>query len=200
MDYLATQFLAVIKANPEWATLIVGITAFGESFVLLGLLFPGTTVLIAAGALVSKGVLTPLPTIAAGIVGAVLGDMVSYWLGRKFGPHLSQTWLFRSRPEQIASGVKFFSRYGAASIFIGRFFGPLRAVVPLIAGMMDMPKLPFYVANILSALIWAVVLVLFGDIISRWLGNESVSVKVLGMALVTIAAVAFATWARRKFL
>jgi membrane protein DedA with SNARE-associated domain len=200
MDYLAAQLLGVIKANPEWATLVVGLTAFAESFVFLGLLFPGTTILIAAGVLVSEGILKPLPTIAAGIVGAALGDMVSFWLGRKFGPLLSQKWPLRSHPERLASGVRFFARYGVASIFIGRFFGPLRAVVPLVAGMMEMPRLPFYAANILSAVIWAMVLVVFGNLLTRWLGHESLTMKILFIAIITIAVVAFATWAQRKLL
>jgi membrane protein DedA with SNARE-associated domain len=81
MDYIAAQALAFIKHNPEWALFIIGLTAFGESFVFLSLLFPGTAILIAAGALVSEGILKPLPTISAGFIGAVLGDSVSFWLG-----------------------------------------------------------------------------------------------------------------------
>jgi len=85
MDYLATETLAFIKVNPGWATLVIGLTAFGESFVFLSLLFPGTAILVASGALMSKGLLDPILPIIAGIVGAVLGDAVSFWLGQKFG-------------------------------------------------------------------------------------------------------------------
>jgi len=65
MDYLASQILAVIKANPGWAMFVIGLTAFGESFVFLSLLFPGTTILIAAGTLVSAGILDPVSTVIA---------------------------------------------------------------------------------------------------------------------------------------
>ena len=68
--------------------LVIGLTAFVESFVFLSLLFPGTAILIAAGTLVSEGILSPVPTVVAGIAGAVLGDSVSFWLGQKFGPLL----------------------------------------------------------------------------------------------------------------
>ena len=54
---------------------VIGLTAFGESFVFLSLLFPGTAILIAAGTLVSEGILNPLPTVVAGIAGAVLGEL-----------------------------------------------------------------------------------------------------------------------------
>jgi len=72
MNDLAIQVLAFIKAHPEWAICVIGVTAFGESFAFLSLLFPGTAILIASGTLVSEGILSPFPTVAAGIVGAVL--------------------------------------------------------------------------------------------------------------------------------
>ena len=72
--------------------LVIGLTAFVESFVFLSLLFPGTAILIAAGTLVSEGILSPVPTVVAGIAGAVLGDSVSFWLGQKFGPLLPKIW------------------------------------------------------------------------------------------------------------
>ena len=164
MDYLATQILAFIKANPEWAIFIIGLTAFGESFVFLSLLFPGTAILIASGTLISEGILNPLPTVAAGIIGAVFGDSLSFWLGKKFGARLPEIWPFRTHPERLTRGISFFERYGGSSVFIGRFFGPLRAVVPLAAGMMQMPPSRFYAANVLSALVWAPTLVLCGDL------------------------------------
>jgi membrane protein DedA with SNARE-associated domain len=139
MDYLGTQILAFIETNPGWAMFVIGLTAFGESFVFLSLLFPGTTILIAAGALISAGILDPISSVIAGIVGAVLGDSVSFWFGQKFGPLLPKIWPFRGHPERLTHGISFFKRYGGSSIFIGRFFGPLRAVVPLAAGMMNMP-------------------------------------------------------------
>ena len=153
MDYLATETLAFIKVNPGWATIVIRLTAFGESFVFLSLLFPGTVILVASGALMSEGLLDPISPIIAGIMGAVLGDAVSFWLGQKFGPFLPKIWPFRSRLERLTRGIRFFESYGGSSIFIGRFFGPLRAVVPLAAGMMYMPPWRFYLANVLSAVV-----------------------------------------------
>ncbi len=200
MNDLAAHAMAFIKANPDWAIFVIGLTAFGESFVFLSLLFPGTAMLIAAGTLVSEGVLNPLPSILAGIVGAVLGDAVSFWLGKKFGPVLPSIWPFRSHPEMLPRGIRFFERFGGRSVFIGRFFGPLRAVAPLAAGMMRMPSLRFYVANILSALIWAPALVLFGDQLAQLLGQESLATKILCIALVAAAVIIIAAWVRRRFL
>lgn len=108
MDYLANQILAFIKDHPESAAFVIGITAFGESCVFLSLVFPGTAILIASGTLIEAGILDPTSPIVAGIVGAVFGDAISYWLGQKFGPFLPKIWPFRTHPEQPRAGHALF--------------------------------------------------------------------------------------------
>jgi membrane protein DedA with SNARE-associated domain len=179
MDYFASEAIALIKAHPDWAALVIGLVAFGESFVFLSLLFPGTAILIASGALVEAGILDPLSPVFAGILGAVLGDAISFWLGQKFGPQIVNVWPFRHHPQQLESGIIFFERYGTASVFIGRFFGPLRAVIPLVAGILRMPTRRFYIANVLSAIIWAPILIFSGDLLVRSLGPENLATKIL---------------------
>ena len=163
--------------------------AFGESFVFFSLLFPGTAILIASGVLVEAGILDPLLPALAGILGAVLGDAISFWLGQKFGPQISNVWPFRHHPQRLESGIIFFERYGTASVFIGRFFGPLRAVIPLAAGILHMPTQRFYIANVLSAIIWAPVLIFAGDLLAHSLGPENLATKIL-LITVLIAALA----------
>jgi undecaprenyl-diphosphatase len=199
MDYLASQILAVIKANPGWAMFVIGLTAFGESFVFLSLLFPGTAILIAAGTLISAGILDPVSTVIAGIVGAVLGDSITFWLGDKFGPFLPRIWPFRKHPEFLTNGIGFFERYGGSSVFIGRFFGPLRAIIPLAAGMLHMPPSRFYAANVLSALVWAPALVFSGDLLARFLGPENLATRIFHVTLVAAALTVLAPWIRRQF-
>src|SRR6476469_2013169 len=200
MDSFAAAILAFIKTNPGWAILVIGLTAFGESFVFLSLLFPGTTILIAAGALISEGVLDPFSSTVAGTMGAVLGDAISFWIGRKFGPLLPTIWPFRAHPERLVHGIRFFGCYGETSVFIGRFFGPLRAVAPLSAGMMNMPTGRFYVANILSALVWAPALICFGDWLSHTLGADGLAMKLLYVALVGTLLTPLASWIRRRLI
>ena len=198
MEHLALQLIAFIKENPGWAMCVVGVTAFGESFAFLGLLFPGTAILIASGGLVSAGVIPFFSTAAAGIAGAVLGDAISFWLGQKFGPLLPGIWPFRRNPEMLRRGTDFFRRYGAASVFIGRFFGPLRAAIPVAAGMMRMPVPLFYIANILSALFWAPALLISGALIERSVVSSSHTEIVVTAAAGAIAAI-IVYWARRRY-
>ena len=71
MEHLAQPLLDLIKAHQNWAITVMFITAFGESFAFIGLLFPGTTLLIAAGALINDGTLPYVPVMLGAIAGAV---------------------------------------------------------------------------------------------------------------------------------
>src|SRR4051812_32808391 len=130
MDDLAQPLLDFIKAHQDWAIAVMFITAFGESFAFLSLLFPGTTLLIAAGTLMQTGSLPYMPVLVGAVAGAVLGDSVSYWFGRRFGGGIARMWPFSRNPDLLPSGIRFFQKHGGKSVFIGRFFGPVRAVIP----------------------------------------------------------------------
>ncbi len=200
MDALSHQIVAYITAHPELAVFVIGGTAFGESFAFLSLLFPGTTILIAAGALVKAHAVDPVSAALAGSIGAILGDAISFWIGRRFGTLIPKIWPFRAHPDALAQGMDFFRRYGWASVFIGRFFGPLRAIVPLAAGMMEMPTIPFYVANCLSALVWAPALLFSGYLLSSAaLSGWDIEDKLFVLVLALTAIVAAVYWARRIF-
>lgn len=200
MDSLSHQIITYIGAHPHLAVFVIALTAFGESFAFLSLLFPGTTILIAAGALVKAHAVDPVSAAVAGMLGAVLGDAVSYWIGRRFATVIPGAWPFRRHPEILQKGIDFFQRFGWASVFIGRFFGPLRAIIPLTAGMMKMPAGPFYAANILSAVVWAPALLFSGYLISTAASNGwDIEDKLLVLALAAALTIAAAMLLRRTF-
>ncbi len=197
MEDFAQPLLELIKEHESWAIAMMFITGFGESFAFVSLLFPGTTLLIAAGTLMKTGTLPYLPVVVGSVLGAVLGDSVSYWIGRRFGGGIVRLWPFSRNPELLPSGIEFFGRHGGKSVFIGRFFGPVRAVIPLAAGIMHMPRGRFWVANIASALVWAPMLLFVGDAGGeagdRLIGSADTVVAVFGgLTLVGIAGVAWA--------
>lgn len=200
MDHLAHTVLTLIKTHPDLAALLIGLTAFGESFAVVSFLIPGTTILVAAGTLVTTGVVDPVSVGVAAAIGAILGDAISYWIGLKFGLALPNHWPFKKHQATLDRGVRFFERFGWASIFIGRFFGPLRAFVPLVAGMCRMPVLPFYTANVLSAVIWAPALLFSGYLIgivfqSGWSPHE----KALAIAVAAVVFLMLGYLAKRLF-
>lgn len=155
VESIVQSATALIAAHAAWAGPLMFIVAFGESLAFLSLLFPGTAILLAAGALVPSGALPLWPLLAGAIAGAIMGDAVSYWLARRYGHALERVWPFTRRPDLIPRGIAFFQRHGGKSVFIGRFFGPMRAVIPLAAGLLRMPAGRFWLANIASAVVWA---------------------------------------------
>ena len=197
MDDLIHPMLVFIAAHAEWAVVIMCITAFGESFAFISLLFPGTSLLIAAGALMASGTLPYWPVIVAAVIGAVLGDTVSYWLGKRYGGRIARLWPFSRDPEMLPKGIRYFERHGGKSVFVGRFFGPLRAVIPLAAGVLQMPSGWFWFANVTSALVWAPMLLFVGDGVGevgdRFVGSINTAAIVFGG--LTMFGIAGLVWA-----
>jgi undecaprenyl-diphosphatase len=149
------DLLDLIGRHPQQAGLIVFAMAFAESLAIVGVLVPGVVILFGAGTLIGAGILDFWTLCAWAVAGAILGDGLSYWLGHHFEYLTERFPWFRLHPDHMQKGVRFFERYGDLSVAIGRFFGPIRAVVPLVAGLMHMPPMRFYAANVLSALVWA---------------------------------------------
>jgi membrane protein DedA with SNARE-associated domain len=165
MKDLAHAVAELVRDHQAWAAPIVFVLAFGESLAFLSLLIPAWGALIAIGALIGATGISFYPLWIAGSIGAALGDWLSYWFGFTYKEHVAQMWPLSRYPKILPRGEAFVRRWGVLSIFIGRFFGPLRASVPLVAGIFEMPYWEFQIANFVSALVWAAVLLLFGDVI-----------------------------------
>jgi membrane protein DedA with SNARE-associated domain len=155
LSMLVEQILAFVKAHEVWAPLIVGLLAFGESFAIISLFIPATVALVGIGALIGASDIQFWPVWTGAAIGASLGDWISYWIGFKLENAARHVWPLSRYPDLYDRGELFFHKYGIWSIFLGRFFGPFRAVVPLIAGIFEMPHLHFQIANITSAMVWA---------------------------------------------
>jgi membrane protein DedA with SNARE-associated domain len=153
-DDLGSVAVDFMREHAAWAVPATFIIAFLESLAVVSLFVPATVMLLGLGALVAAGVVGFWEVFAAGVAGAILGNALSYWVGRRFKDSIAHCWPFRQRPELLSRGHGFFEQHGGKSVFIGRFFGPTRAVVPLIAGMTAMPQRRFLTANVLSAIVW----------------------------------------------
>jgi len=166
------QVIAFVRDNAAWAPPIVFALAFGESLAFISLLIPAWGALVAIGALLSSSGISFWPVWIAGSLGAACGDWLSYWVGLKLEYSVQHMWPLSRHPDLIPRGEAFVKRWGVLGIFIGRFFGPLRAAVPLVAGIFEMPYWRFQLANFSSAFVWAAVLLTLGDGISfglQWL-------------------------------
>ncbi len=151
--------VSFVRTHEGWAVPVAFLVAFAESFCFLSILWPGTAILVGITALLAasgadQSIL--LPAIIAAGLGGTLGYAVSYWIGRYFTDSIPNIWPFSARPELIRHGETFFARWGGWGVFLGHFFGPVRAVIPVVAGMFRMRQLPFQIANVISAFIWSV--------------------------------------------
>jgi membrane protein DedA with SNARE-associated domain len=163
-----------VRLHQAWAAPIVFALCFAESLAFISLLVPAWAALVGIGALISASGLNFWPIWVAGSVGAAVGDWLSYWVGYKLENRVYHMWPLSQHPNLIPAGESFIKQWGAFAIFIGRFSGPLRASVPLIAGVFAMPYWRFQIANFTSAFVWAATLLTLGDVTSttiKWLAH-----------------------------
>jgi membrane protein DedA with SNARE-associated domain len=156
---------AWLHHHPQWSLFLAFFIAFIESLAFIGSIIPGTVVMTAVGILAGSGVMRIDLTLICAALGAIIGDVASYALGYTFSDRLLNTWPFNRHPTWLEYGQDYFNRHGSKSIFLGRFIGPLRSIIPVVAGMMRMKQLPFLSANIISGIAWSVVYVTPGILI-----------------------------------
>jgi membrane protein DedA with SNARE-associated domain len=162
---------AFVQRNQVWAAPIMFALAFAESLAFVSLIIPAWAALVAVGAVVANQSFNIVPVWIAASVGAALGDWLSYWIGQKLEYRVQHMWPLSRHPTLIPRGEAFVKKWGVLGIFIARFSGPLRASVPLVAGIFEMPYWRFQAANFASAFLWAGVLLLLGDAISQMLAR-----------------------------
>ncbi len=166
IEAYAHEIIEFVRQHQAWAAPVVFALAFGESLAFISLLVPAWAALVGIGALIGPSGISFWPVWIAGSIGAALGDWLSYWVGLKVGPAVANIWPLSRHPDLIPKGEAFVKKWGVLAIFIGRFFGPLRASVPLVAGIFGMPYWRFQLANFSSAFLWAGVLLTLGDVVS----------------------------------
>jgi len=154
-----------LQSNPHWGWIIAFLAAFAESIAIIGSIVPGTITMTAIGLLIGSSVMPLWITLTWAILGAILGDALSFFIGRFFKNDLTKIWPFKKHPAILEKGQAFVQKHGGKSIFIGRFVGPVRAIVPLITGMLDMRPKFYFIASIPAAILWAPLYMLPGILI-----------------------------------
>ena len=176
------QILSLIG---QYGYLIVFFGVMAES---IGVPLPGETILIAAGVMVQRGHLDLGDAIVFGILGAVVGDQIGYWVGREGGRPFVLRWgrYVLITPERLERAERFFERHGGKAVFLARFFSGLRVFGALVAGMSRMHWRTFFLYNALGGATWATAAVLIGyflgsslALVQRWLGRATLLLAVL---------------------
>jgi membrane protein DedA with SNARE-associated domain len=189
MTSLISSVVEFLNAHPYVAYLAVFLLALSESIPIVGVVVPGTAVILALSTLVPSGVLALWPLLTAATLGAIVGDGLSFWLGRRYFREILGLWPLNRYPELIARSIDFFSRHGDKSVFLARFTPGVRAFVPLLAGMLGMSVGRFYAVNIASALAWAPSHVLPGVLVGATFSILGAAAKPLAILPVVLVAV-----------
>ena len=155
MDGFVQSAVEFLERNQAWAPYIAFLFAMAETTAFLSILIPSTAILVAVGALVSTGAIPFFPLWLGAALGSLAGSFLSYWLGRRYGDLVLRSWPLKDQPDLTAKATEAFAKWGPATVFIGHFVGPLRAVVFVFAGISQMSFLRFAVFNITGALVWA---------------------------------------------
>lgn len=201
MDALITQAAHFIQLHQAWAGPIIFLMTFGESMLIIGILLPATVLLMMSGGLVGSGTIPMMPILLWGYAGAILGDALSYWIGKWLGPRVLRLRLLKKHRNTVARARLFCYRYGFFAVLVGRFLGPMRSLMPTVAGVMGMSEKKFQLANILSALFWVPALLAPGylaaiSIDATKYSRASLLYSALGLAV--LIGLAASIWLTRR--
>ena len=155
---------------------------FGVMLESTGVPLPGETILLASGFLAQQGHIDVGDVLVFGILGAVVGDQIGYWVGREGGRPFVLRWgrYARITPERLARAEAFFEQHGGKAVFLARFFAGLRVFGALVAGISRMRWPAFVFYNALGGTVWATTVVLVGylaggslGLVERWMGRAT---------------------------
>ena len=199
MEHWLQQFMEFLPDGWNYL-LVMFLIAFAESTPMIGLIVPGSTLIVFAGFLVLKGKSSLMLLIIVTTGGAFLGDLFSFWLGVHYGTKLLKLSSFQKHHKLIKQSEQFFVEHGGKSIFFARFLGPIRGITPFIAGLSGMPKRPFYGYALISAILWGICYPGMGYLGGRsWQEAQSLSVKFGLLIGLLLFATIFQHWIKRIF-
>jgi membrane protein DedA with SNARE-associated domain len=179
------RLVEFVGAHPQLSFLAVFLLALSEAVPVIGTVVPGSTLILAVSALATTAGMTPWALLIAAVAGAIVGDGFSFWLGHNY--RRQRGWPLNRFPWLIERSAQLIRKYGIASVFLARFTAVVRAFVPLLAGILRMSTAHFYVANILSALVWAPMHVFPGVLVGLAIAfgahSPALSLAALGMLI-----------------
>jgi len=143
-----------ITQSATYSLIAIALVAFLESLALVGLILPGTVMMAALGALIGSGEVNFWHAWLAGIVGCLLGDWISFWLGWRFKQPLHRLSFLQKNKALLDKTEHALHQHSMFTILVGRFVGPTRPLIPMVAGMLDLPVAKFVLPNIIGCLLW----------------------------------------------
>ncbi|MEJ2728931.1 MAG: LssY C-terminal domain-containing protein [Deltaproteobacteria bacterium] len=157
-----------------------------ETTVGIGLILPGSTLILFLGAVSAGGYLDVGDLIWFAVMGAIIGDNLNYYLGKKYGARWLRGGFWLIKAQHAEKARLFMNTHGAKSVFLGRFIPSLKEVVPFIAGSVGMRRKTFLLWNAIGAIGWGFEWVLAGYIFAQSLNIARLWLSRAGLVLVLI--------------
>jgi undecaprenyl-diphosphatase len=185
---------------PPWLALaLVFLLPALEASAFVGVLLPGEIGVILGGVLANQHKLSLTAVLIAAIAGAIIGDSIGYFVGKRYGEALLDKIPNRIlKPEHVTRTEKTIRELGGKAVFVGRFTAALRALVPGMAGMSRLHYGRFLAWNVLGGAVWATGFVILGYLAGSQYQRLEHYANLIGLALLVAIAAFFVIRYRRN--
>lgn len=193
MNLDLTSISDLITYNAKIGIFVCGFIALIESLAIIGSIIPGSVMMTLIGVLLGRGALPWHATLLSIFIGALIGDYISFWLGKYYKDFITSHRFVKPYTPWVQHGKAFIHEYGIFSILIGRFVGPMRSLIPMVAGILDMNQIKFTIAIFPTALLWTIVYLTPGVILGS-LASDASNIMIFNIglkALILSACIAF---------
>ena len=175
-----------LQQNPEWIIFGLCSAAFIESFAIIGIIIPGVILLAAISGLAASTNLSIFQVVLLVYISSCFADMSSFFLGKYLSRKIDLAWPFKKNPSWLEQGRTFFKSYGIPGVFLGRFIGPVRPLIPITVGSLSMDLKTFIYVDLISGLLWAPLYTLPGYFAAKTVledsGNLTLAVSLIALA------------------
>lgn len=201
-EYLLKPLAAYMAQNQNIGIFIAGLIACAESMAIVGSIIPGSVTMTLVGTMIGSGILDIKLSFSAIIFGAFIGDYLSYWVGYYYRDNIKKFKIIQKNIEWMDYGEKFIKKHGVKSIVIGRFFGPMRSLIPLVAGVLGMRRWKFILGALPSVVLWAVIYLTPGIFIGAFALEMPTNLvfKFIGVFILLIIAIIFISLSVNKLV
>jgi membrane-associated protein len=177
--------VAIIKAG---GYIGIAVVVFMESGVLLGIFFPGDSLLFAAGLLSAAGFLDPTLLIPLVVVAAILGDSVGYWFGKNVGTNFFKRKDSRFfKQEYLKRTELFYQKYGGRAVVLARFVPIVRTIAPILAGIGTMHYSTFLKYNVIGGSLWGIGMISLGYTLGSIIPDSERYILPLSLVIVVVS-------------
>ena len=177
--------IAIIKAG---GYIGIAFIIFAESGILLGIFFPGDSLLFAAGLLSAAGFLAPIPLMIFVVIAAIIGDSVGYWFGANVGINFFKRKDSRFfKQEYVKRTELFYQKYGGRAVVLARFVPIVRTIAPILAGIGTMKYSTFLRYNILGGCLWGIGMISLGYFLGSVIPNSERYILPISLVIIVIS-------------